>query len=446
MESSELQKIYQERERLRRQGLLDDLYLHKALTRQVSGTNEILRRQHQNAEAVAEIRQQRLLALASMSRAFAEIRIDLNPQFSESARAVAQVFADLHKQSMEMAAALVAVTQPHFEALDTFRAVTARIIESVGAQESPIFELSRGIALSLHQNSSAIAEYLEHIRSLNPVITSALTLPTRAYTDFAVRTMDRLGSTDDPEEKLALGQSLTISEGELSASTSSALEIGPDLYEGEGESLIITLPESAYNIFDAIQSDLLDVGRLSHEDTRSVLKIHSSARGLAETARRTLSSLLRCNKTARLHECADIFKSTLHSQESLVVLPGVIARSDEALRDVVMRLFELVYEGAGGQKLRFLKTNGGYLDSGECGIVWNLKALRNKWLGHDPEHGDVTSIKRDYKDIAAHLADLGFARFPRQASEFERLQRTIYERLEKFMNLLEDRIAEAGSC
>src|SRR6266404_2296925 len=110
MESSELQKIYQERERLRRQGLLDDLYLHKALTRQVSGTNEILRRQHQNAEAVAEIRQQRLLALASMSRAFAEIRIDLNPQFSESARAVAQVFADLHKQSMEMADALVAVT------------------------------------------------------------------------------------------------------------------------------------------------------------------------------------------------------------------------------------------------------------------------------------------------------------------------------------------------
>src|SRR5258705_13156447 len=120
MELSELEKIYQEKERLRRQGLLDDLGRHKAVTRQVSGMNEILHKQHQNAEAAADIRQQRQLALASISRALAEMRVGLNLQFSESARAVAQGLADIHKQSREMAGTIGVATQPHFTAMDTF--------------------------------------------------------------------------------------------------------------------------------------------------------------------------------------------------------------------------------------------------------------------------------------------------------------------------------------
>jgi hypothetical protein len=84
-----------------------------------------------------------------------------------------------------------------------------------------------------------------------------------------------------------------------------------------------------------------------------------------------------------------------------------------------------------------------HLERGECDAVWNLKALRNKWLIHDPEHGDAKSIDASYRSLGEALKRLSLGRFPRERGEFEDLQRRLLEGLQEFLTKLEDRIAAA---
>lgn len=160
-----------------------------------------------------------------------------------------------------------------------------------------------------------------------------------------------------------------------------------------------------------------------------------------ELTRQTLNAVLRCNKASKLQGSEEIFKSTNQAQEALVMLPGIVVRDESSLRDFITYLYMLIYEGAGDQKLRFLKDNGGPMERDECDAVWNLKALRNKWLIHDPEHGDSKSIDRSYRTLAEGLNNLGLNKYPSKKEEFEDLQHKVLSTLLDFHTELERRIA-----
>ena len=70
------------------------------------------------------------------------------------------------------------------------------------------------------------------------------------------------------------------------------------------------------------------------------------------------------------------------------------------------------------------------------------KLYVNKWLIHDPEHGDSKSIDRSYRTLAEGLKNLGLNNYPSIKGEFEDLQRRVLSTLLDFHTQLEQRIAD----
>ena len=276
--------------------------------------------------------------------------------------------------------------------------------------------------------------------STNPGLAVQFLVPSVSYLDFSQRTMNRIAESGEPAHRAALGGSLVIAEEHVTDATSLIVDVEAE-EEEQGNKSLITTPQRVYPIYDAVQLDLINVGELPAEATYPVLVRYSTAAVLAELTRQTLSAVLGCNKTSKLKGGEEIFKTTTQAQEALVVLPGLVVRDESSLRDLITHLYILIYEGAGDQKLRFLKDQGGPMEIDECDAIWNLKALRNKWLIHDPEHGDKKGIDRSYRTLAEALNSLGLKTFPRSREEFEDLQTKLLNALLAFHSELERRIA-----
>ncbi len=272
----------------------------------------------------------------------------------------------------------------------------------------------------------------------NPALAADMLLPTVSYMDFSQRTVNRIAGSEDSDERTALGGSLVIAEEHVTDATRLLVEV--DSEEQEVTESLIVAPTKSYPIYEVVQLDLIDVRDLPAEATYPVLVRFSSAATLAELTRQTLSAILRCNKTSKLRGSQEIFTPTTQAQEALVALPGLVVRDESALRDFVTYLYMLIYEGAGDQKLRFIKDHGGPMELDECDAIWNLKALRNKWLSHDPEHGGAKAIDKSYRSLAEALKNLGLNTFPSTRREFEEVQRKVLNMLLEFHTELERRI------
>ena len=278
-----------------------------------------------------------------------------------------------------------------------------------------------------------------NLLTTNASLAADMFVPAVRYLHFSQRTLDLISESEESYRRVALGASLVVAEEHVSDATRLIVDAGSGDMERGGAP---TIPTKSYAIYDAVQLDLIDIRELPVEATYPVLVRFSSAASLAELTRQTLNAVLRCNKASRLRGRDEVFKLTIQAQEALVMLPGVVVRDESSLRDFVTYFYMLVYEGAGDQKLRFLKEQGGPMERTECDALWNLKALRNKWLTHDPEHGDSKSIDRSYRNLADALRDLGLNNYPRTKSEFEDLQRALLTSLLTFHQLLEHRLAE----
>ena len=290
-------------------------------------------------------------------------------------------------------------------------------------------------------NASRVEKGIDdrNLLTTNPGLAAQLFVPTVSYLEFSHRTMSRIAESEDSDERAALGGSLVIAEEHVTDATS--LIVGVESEEQEATESLMTASPKTYAIYEAVQLDLIDVRDLPAEATYRVLVRFSSAATLAELTRHTLSAVLRCNKTSKLRGSQEIFKATTQAQEALVALPGLVVRDESSLRDFITHLYMFIYEGAGDQKLRFLKDHSGPMDKEECDAIWILKALRNKWLIDDPEHGDAKDIDKSYRSLAEALKNLGLNTFPATKREFEEIQRKVLKTLLEFHTLLEQRIA-----
>jgi hypothetical protein len=289
-------------------------------------------------------------------------------------------------------------------------------------------------------NASRIERGIDerNLIATNPGLAAGMFLPTVSYLDFSQRTLALIAGSEDGGQRAALGGSLIVAEEHVTDTTRLIIDLDDDDTQVAGE--LLTGASRTYPIYDAVQLDLIDVRELPPEATYPVLVRFSSAASLAELTRQTLSAVLKCNKARRLQGREEIFKSTNQAQEALVMLPGIVVRDESSLRDFITYLYMLIYEGAGDQKVRFLKDNGGPMERDECDAIWNLKALRNKWLIHDPEHGDSKTIDRSYRTLAEALKNLGVNSYPSIKAEFEDLQRRVLSTLLDFHAQLEHRI------
>ena len=380
-----------------------------------------------------------------MLEAIESLRGPLPPEWVQARQNFNEFSRNLGRNIMELRAAVEVAAGPVRNFFEQWQNANRLINETVKrAPEDSLLGLMARQATAVYEANASRMERGIVERNLiktNPALAADMLLPTVSYLDFSQRTVNRIAESEDSDQRTALGGSLVIAEEHVSDATRLLVEVESDEQEVT-ESLIIA-PSKTYPIYEVVQLDLINVRDLPPEATYTVLLRFSSAATLAGLTRQTLSAILRCNKTSKLRGSQEIFKATTQAQEALIVLPGLVVRDESSLRDFITYLYMLIYEGAGDQKLRFIKDNGGPMERDECDAIWNLKALRNKWLIHDPEHGDAKAIDKSYRSLAEALTSLGQNTFPNTKQEFEELQRKVLNTLLEFHVELERRIASA---
>lgn len=254
--------------------------------------------------------------------------------------------------------------------------------------------------------------------------------PGRVYNDFVNSTFDMLNSATTIESQKALRASLYITETQYIDINSILSDIISVPSDNLPPSTIRTLRTPYVQ-----RSEILTMPTIEAEyDEEQITKVSPAA---ATSAKATiiLETVVQCNQISNLSG-ESIFKPTTRMLESFTDLPWLVADDRRSIGDVIDGLYFILYEGAGKDKLRFLKDQGGPLISGECEFIWNLKTLRNKWLRHDPEHGSHSDIKATQSQLSAALQWFGFDTIPTQPQQFRSLQISVLERCVTFLKTL----------
>lgn len=266
--------------------------------------------------------------------------------------------------------------------------------------------------------------------------------PFNGYSGFARDTLTRIADDPDAEAVAALSGSLVLAEEQVteSAALIEATLVEPeeaqDAHEPDEEDEDDSASTAAVGLLQAQQSELLLVRAIPEDATYDQLLTLSPTARLARTARRIGQRMVDCNELAREGGKEDVFKLTNVLLEALVNLAWVTARDKPTLGTLVDYLYFMLYEAAGKDHLRYLE----YVDIEDCTVVWSIKHLRNKWLRHDPEHGDAGKIRRAYRDRDAAFRTLQLAGQPTSPAEFQALQTTLFAQVEQFLEHLIGRI------
>jgi hypothetical protein len=153
-----------------------------------------------------------------------------------------------------------------------------------------------------------------------------------------------------------------------------------------------------------------------------------------------LKSLISCNNAANLAKGKDIFKATNKGFEALLDISYLTPNDILTFGNFIDNLYILFYEGAGDDNLRFLKNNGGVLEKNECEFIWCVKVLRNKWLRHDIDHGNVNKIKASREALRDAFKWLGLNHYPKEPEDFRCLHSKLIKESRKFLGMIPERI------
>jgi hypothetical protein len=267
--------------------------------------------------------------------------------------------------------------------------------------------------------------------------------PQYAYAHFASRTAECLAGAQSAVEASAYRASLRLAEMQLLTTTDALsravgtadFAVATPVLEREP---LIVVPRVQ-------QQELLESGiEFADEDSGAAIKASPTAQ-TAELAGSVLLLVTQCNEASKIAGGSDIFKPTNRMLEAFARLPWGLATDKEQLGDIVDCLFWTLYEGAGDEKLRFLKDYGGWMDAAECDEVFRIKFLRNKWLRHDPDHGKESKIVKGWEDVTGAIRELGLQGLPVTEADHRLLHRRMLEQIEVFLQKLLLRISGRGN-
>ena len=147
-----------------------------------------------------------------------------------------------------------------------------------------------------------------------------------------------------------------------------------------------------------------------------------------------------CNDAANLAKGREIFKNTNKASDAIVDICCVFPNDKVSFGNFIDNLYILFYEGAGDDKLRFLKDDGGVLEENECEFIWCVKHLRNKWLRHDPDHGSEKKIRASRDTLRNAFRGLGLSRYPTGPEDFLYLHSKLVKESRKFLEAILEKI------
>ncbi len=164
-----------------------------------------------------------------------------------------------------------------------------------------------------------------------------------------------------------------------------------------------------------IEAEISEKG--SREDLEKRI-VQLSAVQITSLSRELCLLMMDINQNAKLKQSPVIFKLTERFVKSAIELDTIIAENEVTFGAFIDRLYFMLYEGAGGDKLRYFQL----LNDSELEPIWHLKQFRNFAMRHDPDHGQQTDVERKYHKLRELYATyLGRQATP-QGSEYETLQ------------------------
>lgn len=352
----------------------------------------------------------------SLSLKFSENIQKSNLQLLKSLESEQLKFIEGFKQQAEIWEKLI---QPNQNA--------ARLLQSTMPQ-------IRESSVAWHSSWTQTINRFQELKLLttNPNLAARLLENSRIYTGFVESTIQRISSAENKKIARALNTSLRLAEVQLLSTTEVLLSV-------------ITTPIDD-EVSDTRQLDLLIIQQeelitaaesQNIEDEVALIELSPAAKASA-LAQNVLFLIVKCNEVVKVGEKSEIFKPTNKLLEVYADLPGLLPENKRIFGDFVDCLYFLFYEGAGKDKLRFLKEHGGVLEPTDCDLIWCIKHLRNKWLRHDADHGKETQIKKSWKELSAKFDWLGLQHIPVNSEHFRYLHSRLLQEAETFLqNILE---------
>jgi hypothetical protein len=187
-----------------------------------------------------------------------------------------------------------------------------------------------------------------------------------------------------------------------------------------------------YTALRAVQEELQSSTEVTIElKVEDLLALTPAGRMMIQ-AERIVRLLTVCNQAAKVRGGEEIFKPTTRLIDACNRLQWLAATGRDSLGNIVDALFFLLYEGAGGENLRYWD----YIAEDQAQIIWAIKHIRNTYLRHDPNHGSPGKIQKKWTSLSESLNWLGLERLPRSLEDYMHLQRNLFDQVEIFLGQL----------
>jgi hypothetical protein len=298
--------------------------------------------------------------------------------------------------------------------------------------ESAAFNMSEAVQQALVAQTTSIRSLLDapNIRAVlaQRDMVAALMRPQTVFADFMRETVLELRKAPTERVASALRAAVNLTQSQLISNDDILSRI---LRDAEGLPETDIAPAGSLIIPEVQKQELLSSELSIDENDLDATTAASEAATLSSLARRILRLITDCNEAAQLAFGELIFKPTNRVLVVFSQLPWMLPNSRETLGDAVDSLFWMLYEGAGRDKLRFLRE--GLLKREDCTAIFNIKFLRNKWLRHDPEHGEDSDIRKSSEVLGDVFASLGLRHLPVEEVHFHFLYRRMLEETERFL-------------
>ena len=286
---------------------------------------------------------------------------------------------------------------------------------------------------------SGISATLRRLNELGPLtqqteLFNRLLAPSKALSTFAERTYSLMRDATDSRVFRALDASLLLANTQHLANIDALTAFRLD---GIDKDTLSSWRDLATPFVQ--QEELLALPEMDEDESIDLIVSQSPAAQASEVARAVLALTTSCNKASCVKGLKEIFKPTTKVLEVFADFPWLTPQNEKTFGEFIDCLYFLAYEGAGDDKLRFLSDHGGPLSNADCQVIWCIKALRNKWLRHDPDHGKESDIEKSRKLLSTHFQWLGLPGYPRSSSDFRKL----HERLLKEMGAFLDKLLNA---
>ncbi len=247
-------------------------------------------------------------------------------------------------------------------------------------------------------------------------LSARLFAPTEVFTDFATDTLSKINSAENEGQALALETSVHLAEEQLIATTEildAVIEIPEDDNKVSGKRELQSPYVQRKELLSAIKNEDVEV-------TASLID-NLPATQAAYLTQKILKTIVICNESGKVLGNQEIFKPTTRALEVYTDMPWLIAIDKKTFAEFIDCLYFLFYEGAGKDKLRFMKKQGGPLEENDFEFILCIKHLRNKWIRHDADHGKEKDIQKSWSALSSQLKWLGLTHLPTTEFDFRSL-------------------------